>query len=279
MGILAVGFGISAHGQVQRVLTIGNSAQDVARLLRDNTGKDRPAFIGNVLDTLAGRPYLTDRYVCGEGCLLLNTQAFDCLTLVETVLALTFAQPEIHQADADSVLVEAYLTQLRTIRYQRADHCVWDHRYFYFSHALGALIAQGRLHNITDAVGTPYTKRLDYVSKRPGQFGRIRNRAALQHLEDSLSAVPARFIGRNEVARYLPFAQTGHIIVFTNNTPGLDVTHCGIVEVQAGQVLLTHASSKYSCVIRRQPLCSYLAINRTLTGFRVFDPLIATTNR
>jgi hypothetical protein len=268
---LALGWGANVLvAQQQRVLAVGRSQQELLQLLRANASAPFPDFIETTLAQFVHRPYTTQRYVCGEGCTLLNTQQLDCVTLVQYVLALAAARARTQPQQTDTALLTQYITQLNRIRYQRADNCVWDNRYFYFTHALRALCAQGLLQEVSASLGTPQATPLSYVSRHPGQFGRIRNAARLRQVEDSLSVIPQSVIALGQWQRYLPFAQTGDVIVFTTRVPGLDVTHCGFVHRQGDVLYITHASSARRRVLLREPLCQYLAAHPALPGFAVY---------
>ena len=66
------------------------------------------------------------------------------------------------------------------------------------------------------------------------------------------------------------FLREGDILLFTTKTPNLDVSHEGIVVMEADGPHLLHASSKAGRVVLDPlPLKDYLKKNPSITGARI----------
>ena len=67
--------------------------------------------------------------------------------------------------------------------------------------------------------------------------------------------------------------QNGDILAFTTKTPGLDVSHMGIVVMKNDGPHLMHASTRAGKVtIEERSLAEYLRKNTNITGARIIRP-------
>ena len=158
---------------------------------------------------------------------------FDCVTYVETVLALTL-----------SATVDEFIESLRRIRY-RDGRIDWKRRNHYMtawirSNARAGAVRQLRSRDVTEVVKE---RTLDVV---PG----------LSPVRARFSCVPRRAIVKLE--RHL---QTGDLIFFASVRKHLDVFHCGVLVRSDGRVLLRHASRSRGGVVE-QELNDFLKANR-----------------
>ena len=166
---------------------------------------------------------------------------FDCVTYIETVLALALASN-----------IDDFTEWLRKIRYERG-RIEWNQR----NHYMTLWIRNNVRERIIKPVSMPAVPIL--TSERvlnvvPG----------LAPQRTRMKCVPKRAVPRLE--RYL---QTGDLIFFASARKHLDIFHAGII-VRGKKVSMRHASRSQGAVVE-QELSDFLAANR-MTGVIVMRP-------
>lgn len=236
---------------------------------------------------LLGRPYVAaplDRNAEPEH---LDTAfaGFDCVTYVETVLAL--AETLVEQRANP----QRYGENLAALRYREARPAYCE-RLHYFSDWARRNVEQNRLADVTREVAgaVPLAFRtlpqgLDYLSRHaranPVLAGHEDRLACVRERERALSLVLARD-GRGQAAiEYLPTARLaevlprlhgGDVIAWVSRTPGLDVMHVGIALQRKGDFALAHASQRERRVVIAPSLLDYARQLRPL-GVLILRPL------
>lgn len=158
---------------------------------------------------------------------------FDCVTYVETVLALARAESE-----------EEFHRHLREMRYE--DGVVeWRRRNHYMTSWLKRSTRAGRMRPVAaERLAVRKERVLDAV---PG-----------------LPPVPARFwcVPKSAWKRFAPRLATGDLILFVSTKPKLDVFHCGLVVRKPDGVLtMRHASLRLGGVFE-EDLEAFLSEHR-----------------
>ena len=158
---------------------------------------------------------------------------FDCVTYIETVLALARASS-----------VDDFIESLRKIRYEDG-RVQWERRNHYMTLWIRNNIRNGILRPVsTPGVPTHSKQRiLDVIPGLPAQRTRIK-------------CVPKTAAPRLE--RYL---QSGDLIFFVSTRKHLDVFHAGIIVRDGKRVLMRHASRSRASVVE-QRLTDFLKANR-----------------
>lgn len=219
----------------RRSLSIG----DLAKIAR---GADRVGSrVRLVADALVGAPYVVNPLGGGPGRverLHADVNGFDCVTFVETVLAI-----------ARNPSAKAFRRDLTDIRY-RDGLCSWDRRLHYFSEWLASNIRAGRLRDRSTVDGSRVVlKELNLVSGYPARKARLR-------------LVPTRFL-RRALVRVPDVA----VVAFASTRKGLDYFHVGFLFVLRGegerqsQPMLIHAAKSCGGVVV-EPVSDFLARNR-----------------
>ena len=167
---------------------------------------------------------------------------FDCVTYIETVLAL-----------ARSFTAEQFAGNLRQIRYD-GGRVEWKRRNHYMtswirSNIRAGLIARAPLGDVP-------------IVTRRRTLGVLRGIPARTAL---IRCAPKSFIRRIE-----PLLRTGDIICFVSTRSDLDVFHAGLIERGEAGTALRHASRSQGAVVE-QPLKDFLRSNR-MSGVIVVRP-------
>jgi hypothetical protein len=171
---------------------------------------------------------------------------FDCVTYIETVLALARA------SNADD-----FTEWLRKIRYQQG-RIQWDRRNHYMTLWIRNNIRRGILRPVSTPEVPIHTKER-VLNVIPGL-------AAQRTL---IKCVPKAAAPKLE--RHL---QTGDLIFFASTRKNLDVFHAGIIVRDRKRVLMRHASRSQGSVVE-QELTDFLKANR-MAGVITVRPQEAT---
>jgi cell wall-associated NlpC family hydrolase len=170
-------------------------------------------------------------------------EGFDCVTYIETVLALALASN-----------VNDFTEWLRKIRYE-GGRIEWERRNHYMTFWIRNNVREGIISPVSiSAVPTLTIERI--LNVVPG----------LAPLRTRVKCVPKRAASR--LVRHL---QTGDLIFFASTRKHLDVFHAGII-VCGEKVSMRHASRSKGAVVE-QELSDFLAANRT-SGVIVMRPQV-----
>jgi cell wall-associated NlpC family hydrolase len=168
-------------------------------------------------------------------------EGFDCVTYIETVLALALARD-----------VDKFTEWLRKIRYERA-RIEWKRRNHYMTLWIRNNAREGIMRPVS-MPAVPTLTRERVLNVVPG----------LAPQRTRVKCVPKRAVPRLE-----PYLQTGDLIFFASTRRHLDVFHAGII-VRDKKVSMRHASRSQGTVVE-QELSDFLDANR-MTGVIVMRP-------
>lgn len=247
------------------------------------TGAGPGASVAAVAQVFLGRPYLggslgpdPDPEDAGpevgsadEG-LVCRCDAFDCVTLVESSLALANALHTGGLAD--------YPRHLEAIRYRGGRRAGYPSRLHYFTDWIHDNAAKGYVQDLTEALGgIPDLRPLSFMTAHPAAYPALADPSVFQAVratEAELSARPRFWLTRDRVPDILPRLESGDILAFTSAVAGLDVCHVGLAwRTREGEVRLLHATSPGGSVqISTLPLPAYLARHPRMTGLLVARP-------
>lgn len=205
---------------------------------------------------------------------------FDCVTYVETVLALARTLAAGHTAAAD------YTAELARLRYGGASpgYCARRH---YFGDWAERQVRDGVFEEITTAIaGDPanlavlrLTHGFDYLSrnaaKTPALAASAERLACVAEQERELSARDdgVAYIRATSLRAVAAGLRPGDVIAFVADVPGLDVVHVGlVVQRPSGRLELAQASQRDGRVIVAPDLLRYAGGLRQQRGVRVFRP-------
>jgi cell wall-associated NlpC family hydrolase len=162
-----------------------------------------------------------------------SLDGFDCVTYVETVLALA------RSSNADD-----FIKWLRKIRYEDG-RIQWERRNHYMSGWIRNNVREGIVRPI-EMPAAPIVSRERLLNVVPGLA------AQTTHVK----SIPKKAAPR--LARYL---QSGDLIFFASTRKHLDVFHAGIIVRRNEHILMRHASRSQGGVVE-QDLSDFLKANR-----------------
>ena len=222
------------------------SPRRVVQLL--SQAKSESSIAGRI-ETLSryflGRPYQPDPLIGSADTSEVFTASldgFDCVTYIETVLALARASN-----------VEDFVGWLRTIRYEHG-RIQWKRRNHYVTFWIRNNVREGIVTPV-EVPNLPALSRervLDVVPGLAPQRTRVKcvPKAAVPRLEQHL--------------------QSGDLIFFVSTRKNLDVFHAGIIVRDEKRVLMRHASRSQGGVVE-QELSEFIKANR-MAGVIVMRP-------
>ena len=248
----------------------------VERLLHDASSSvpdsSRVLFFA---EALCGVPYVANTLERDgeEESLVVCLSGFDCMTFVETVLALA------ETSRAGSCSFHDFAANLRRIRYRGGVVDGYCSRLHYFTEwAAQNLVSHAGWEEATTSLGVPWecaSRKLDFMSSHARLYPRLRddnaNLCKIKDIEKRLSALPVCRIGKESAETALAKAGGSCLVAFTTSTEGLDVSHVGFVVVKEGKACLLHASSRHKKVlVEPASLNDYLSGQPSVSGMRVF---------
>ena len=224
----------------------GLSRRRVERLLlnakSNGSAGSRIEFLSRLF---LGRPYKINPLIGSASTPEVFTASlddFDCVTYIETVLALSRA------SSADS-----FIQSLRRIRYDNG-RIEWNRRNHYMSRWIRNNARSGAVRPISSKVSPVVKERtLDVVPGLPPVRARFK-------------CVPKSFIRRMAAD-----VKTGDLIFFASTRPHLDIFHCGILVRDGDRLRMRHASRSRNGVVE-QDLDEFLKNNR-MAGVIVVRPV------
>jgi len=222
-----------------------NSSEIEALLSSAEREAPLPARIDHLSRALLARPYAVDPLGGGpdlEETLTASLQAFDCVTYIETVLALALARDAGEFPDI-----------LKGVRYEGGE-VAWHKRNHYMSGWASNNMSAGFVRDVTAGpLAEKVTRRLSVVEGLPPRqvsFHLYRKR--------KLSSVSAQI-------------ETGDLILFASAKRNLDFFHTGLLVKRDGEIILRHAARSEGSVVE-QPLVDFLKRFR-MSGFALLRPV------
>ena len=216
---------------------------------------------------LLGQPYVAGTLEeLPEEKLCIYLTRTDCILFVETCLGLV-------RAARQNGNFETLANELLQSRYRGGVCTRYEDRLHYTTEWARQGVARGVLEDMTEALGgVRYDHPVHYMSMHPDAYPRMTDVDAIKAVEDSINAVPSTYIPKNRLKKALKGIRNGDIILFTTTVDGLDVSHCAIAKVDAGEpVRFIHASTGAKKVILEpRTLEEYVTGRKGVTGIQVY---------
>lgn len=203
--------------------------------------------------------------------LVIRTDALDCTTFVETVLALCIAD----RRDARSFA--GFKKALTDVRYREGVLNGYASRLHYFTDWIRDNELMGFVKECTSEATCTQSQELwlDFMSTHPDSYLPMKQDSSLVKeialLEKNWQGVPVAYIPKDKLnlsSEELKI-KDGDILAITTNIKGLDVVHVGFAFWKSGKLHLLHASSIAKKVIEDpQSLYDYSKNKKAHTGVR-----------
>ncbi len=230
--------------------------------------------------SFVGTPYAPGTLeVAGEEDVVVNFEEFDCVTLVENVLALArFVRSQDPSILASELQTrEAYRGTLREIRYRSGRVNGYPSRLHYFSDWIADNQAKGLVNELTQEMGGLEDPRaIDFMSTHPDAYRQLANGAnfmEIQETETQLSGLTRFRIPETKIAGRESGIRDGDIIAATSTVVGLDVAHTGLAYWVGSSLHLLHAPLVGDSVeVSQLPVAERILRLEGQDGIRVVRP-------
>ena len=209
--------------------------------------------------------------------LVIRTDALDCTTFVETVLALCIAD----RRDARSFA--GFKKALTDVRYREGVLNGYASRLHYFTDWIRDNELMGFVKECTSETACCQSKELwlDFMSTHVESYQPMKNDASLvakiASLEKAWQGVQISYVPKDKLnlsSEELKI-KNGDILAITTNIKGLDVVHVGFAFWKSGKLHLLHASSIAKKVIEDpQSLYDYSKNKKAHTGVRAMRVIL-----
>jgi hypothetical protein len=234
--------------------------------------------LGEIIVTVGrrfvGEPYTPQTLELeGPERVVVNLREFDCVTYVESVLALARL---IRDRRPDFA---AFVAELRGLRYRDGRLDGYISRLHYFSEWISDNEGRGRVRDITQELGgQATTEAIDFMSRNAGAYPRLVERPELvdgiRDIERRLSAGPRHVIPQARIAAVADRVRNGDVIAATSSIRGLDIAHTGFALWIDGRLHLMHAPLVgRSLEISERPLAERIPRIPGQDGIMVARPL------
>ena len=232
--------------------------------------------IGMIVQEI-GEWFMKKPYVAGtldqfeEEQLVIKLDGFDCVTFVESTLALsrTIAANKYSFNDFKDKIIEQ--------RYRESTVNGYCSRLHYFSEWIYRNSEKGLVANITEELGgVLLEKKLDFMSTHRESYPQLATDeslfAELVVIEEALYDLDIFYIPQDQIRETYDLLQAGDVIALATDIKGLDVVHTGFVHKDAsGKTGLMHASTSQGVTVSPD-LQDYVENNKRQIGILVARP-------
>jgi hypothetical protein len=224
-------------------------------------------------------PYTLEAYLKAGGSplqepLTLSLTHFDCVTLVESCLAVARVAGSEGQATW-----ERFGREIERMRYRGGERRGYASRLHYFSEWISDSEQRGLVKDLGHELGGAEDRRpLRFMTEHREKYPALSDDDVFREIsaiEKRLDRYPRRVIPTKRIPEVVSRIESGDVLAFATEIPGLDVTHAAFAHRGADGVLrVLHAPLSGGVVeITRSTLPEYVAAIRRSTGILVARPL------
>ena len=206
--------------------------------------------------------------------LTLSLTRFDCVTLVESCLALS----RVARA-AEAASWDGFGREIERMRYRSGTRQGYSSRLHYFSEWISDGARRGLVEDLGKALGgAEDTRPLRFMTEHRDKYPALRNDRVFKEIgaiERQLDRHPRRVVPTKRIPEVVDRIESGDVLGFATEIPGLDVTHSALAyRDRSGTLRVLHAPLSGGVVeVTRTTLPEYVAAIRRSTGILVARPL------
>ncbi|MEZ4417378.1 MAG: DUF1460 domain-containing protein [Gemmatimonadota bacterium] len=236
---------------------------------------ERVAALGR---TFVGDPYTPGTLEVAEPeALVVNLREFDCVTFVESSLALARVLGSTPRSVTDpAALKQRFIRELTGLRYRSGSPNGYASRLHYFSEWILDNEKRGHVRQVSAELGGVEDREpIRFMSSHPDAYRQMADPAVREAIARIEPELPSRiWIPKARIAEIADRIQDGDIIAATSTLDGLDVAHTGIALWVGGELHLMHAPLVGKSVeISELPLAERIRGIRSQDGIMVVRPL------
>ena len=226
-------------------------------------------YVPNTLDAYlqsAGRP--------SQEPLTLSLTRFDCVTLVEACLAVARVAGQEGTPTWDR-----FGREIERMRYRGGERRGYTSRLHYFSEWIADGARRGLVKDMgTDLAGAEDKRPLRFMTEHRTSYPALADDGVFLEIgaiERRLDHHPRRVIPTKRIPQVVDRIESGDVLAFATEIPGLDVTHTAFAYRDGGGILrVLHAPLSGGVVeITKATLPEYVSAIRRSTGILVARPV------
>lgn len=220
-----------------------------------------------------GTPYASHTLEQTDEQLVVNLQEFDCVTFVETALALWYPGGNSNWTN--------FTNNLQQLRYRRGEIAGYTSRLHYFSDWIWDNEQLGLVKDITESCGGElFSCQRLFMSTNASKYPQLAHNSALvdtiRQQEADINQRSFFYIPTYRLAECEKAIQSGDIIAITTKIKGLDISHVGFASRKNGVLYFLHASMINKRVeLTALPLTNFILQNRNNSGIMVARPILS----
>jgi hypothetical protein len=201
---------------------------------------------------------------------------FDCVTLVESCLAVARTAP-----GAEAPTWERFGHEIERMRYRGGERGSYATRLHYFSEWITDGASRGLVRDLGGELGGVADDRpLRFMTEHRTSYPALADDTVVEQIaaiERGLDGRPRRVVPTDRIAAVADRIETGDVLAFATAISGLDVTHSAFAcRTEDGVLRVLHAPLSGGVVeVTRSTLPEYVAAIRRSTGILVARPLWA----
>ena len=208
----------------------------------------------------------------GPEALVVNLREFDCVTYVESMLALA------RVIRSRKTTIENYRQTLASIRYRDGRLDAYPSRLHYFSDWIHNNTAKGIVADQTQALGGVVdAEPIDFMTQHRQSYRQLADDGIFQQIleqERRLTARSRYMIPEARIEEFAKGIRNGDVIAATSSVKGLDVAHTGLALWRNGKLHLMHAPLIGDSVeVSENPLSERVIFIPRQDGIMVARPL------
>lgn len=218
--------------------------------------------------------YLADGGTPANEPLTLHLSKFDCVSLVESAIAVARTAAAGPGAGWDR-----FAREVERMRYRGGERRGFASRLHYFSEWMADGARRGLVRDLGRELGGVRDERpLRFMTEHRSSYPALRDEAtfaAIRRMERSLDSAPRWRVPAERIVQVQDRIDSGDVLAFATAIPGLDVTHTGLAHRDGEGVLrVLHAPLSGGAVeVSRTTLPEYVSAIRRATGILVARPL------
>jgi N-acetylmuramoyl-L-alanine amidase-like protein len=260
-------------------LTAWTTALRAAGLTRRDLPIGRAAVgVGERAEGTPYRPGTLEAYLKAGGSparepLTASLTRFDCVTLVESCLAV--ARVAGHDGRATWA---GFGRELERMRYRGGVRRGYTSRLHYFSEWISDGAARGLVRDLGEELGgVADVRSLRFMTEHRASYPALRDDATfdeIRRIELGLDARSRFVVPTKRIPQVVDRVESGDVLAFATEIPGLDVTHAAFAyRAPDGVLRVLHAPLSGGVVeVTRTTLPEYVAAIRRATGILVARP-------
>lgn len=218
-----------------------------------------------------GTPYVAATLESPKGEVLkINLRELDCMTLVESALALT------RTIKSGDFTFANFCNLLREVRYREGKIEDYSSRLHYSADWMYENEKRGIFRNVSKNLGGALiNKQINYMSTHVSSYPQLLENNDLQKkikkMEDQLNNRGGYYvISKDKICNIANSLKNGDIVAFSTSVPGLDFSHLGIISTDTGKITFVHASSvQKKVVLEKKTLNGYCLSSKRCNGITI----------